>query len=138
VRVVALCIDLLIGRATAAGNAPAVRVLVRYRGLETGRRALQARAVGTFKRAHVAHALHLPGAPVSRLPRRTLLADKHTSVVSKHVLWTLGAISILSKILEGSCRTELTHWNTWPAIWPLKSTVAFSFVFRIHLIISID
>ena len=47
VRVVALCVDLLIGRAAAAGHAPAVRVLVCGRGLETALRARLARSVGT-------------------------------------------------------------------------------------------
>jgi hypothetical protein len=85
VRAVALGGHLLPRPAAAAVHARAVRVLVGARGLESPGPARLAVPIDTRLRAHVADALHMPGAPVRRLARIACLADHRTCVVCGRV-----------------------------------------------------
>ena len=82
-RAAALGGDLLPRRAAAAVHARAVRVLVGARGFVSSRQARHAVPLDARLRAHVAHALNLPGAPVRRLARRTRLAEQRAAVVRR-------------------------------------------------------
>ncbi len=97
-RAVALGGDLMVGRAAAAVHARAVRVLVGARGFVAAGPARLASAVSARLRAHVADALHLPGAPVSRLARRTRLADMRAHVVRGRIQRAYDALSVQVRV----------------------------------------
>ena len=87
-RAVALGGDLLPRRAAAAVHARAARVLVGARGLVAAGPARLAEAVSVRLRANITDTLHLPGAPVRRLARRTRLAEQRACAVSGSILRT--------------------------------------------------
>ena len=82
-RAVALGGDLLPRRAAAAVHARAVRVLVGARGFVSSRPARLAVPLDARLRANITDTLHLPGAPVRRLARRTRLAEQRAAVVRR-------------------------------------------------------
>ena len=92
-RAVALGGDLLPRPAAAAVQARVVRVLVGGRGFVAALPARHAFPIGVWFRANITDALHLPCAPVSRLPRRTRLAGQHTGVVCHRILRACAASS---------------------------------------------
>ena len=91
VRAVALGGHLVVGPAGPARHALPVRVLVGARGLEAPGAARLADSARARLRAHVAHALHLPGAPVRRLARRARIADRRGRVIRGRVQWAYAA-----------------------------------------------